>query len=199
MFHIFPVCADPTPTNGAVSNTIFSFNETITVSCSAGYTVQGSSTITCQADGTWSDTAICNPNGKHITLFSHLTKLRYVSFYAVAFKMIAISLSNMNVYSCILTTMHVARDVMLMLVNMQFMVCFHVYLIEPFIMMQIVEVLLLLMDWQQQLVQLLAALQFFPVMLDMTSVRTPQQLSALHLDGRILQLVTFKVQFIHSK
>ena len=83
--------------------------------------------------------------------------------------------------------------------DMQFVVCFRVYLIEPCIMMQIAEVLLLLMDWQQQLVQLLAALQFFPVMLDMTSVRTPQQLSALHLDGRILQLVTFKVQFIHSK
>ena len=59
----FLVCGDPTPSQGNIDNNEFIFNSTVTVTCDSGHVVGGSSSITCQADGTWSDSPICDPSG----------------------------------------------------------------------------------------------------------------------------------------
>ncbi|XP_013396521.1 sushi, von Willebrand factor type A, EGF and pentraxin domain-containing protein 1 isoform X2 [Lingula anatina] len=48
-------CGDPgTPTKGNHSVTATTYQGTVSYSCSTGYKVQGDTTRTCQADGTWS-------------------------------------------------------------------------------------------------------------------------------------------------
>ena len=45
------------PQNGQVTLTATTFMSTATYSCNSGYNLSGSGTRTCQASGTWSDTA----------------------------------------------------------------------------------------------------------------------------------------------
>ena len=45
------------PQNGQVTLTATTFMSTATYSCNAGYNLSGSATRTCEASGTWSDTA----------------------------------------------------------------------------------------------------------------------------------------------
>ena len=45
------------PQNGNVTLTTTTFMSTATYSCNSGYTLSGNETRTCEASGTWSDTA----------------------------------------------------------------------------------------------------------------------------------------------
>ncbi|XP_053398307.1 CUB and sushi domain-containing protein 1-like [Mercenaria mercenaria] len=54
-------CGDPTPSAGTSNDTNYEYGTAIQVSCNSGYTIQGSSSIICQADGTWSDSPTCDP------------------------------------------------------------------------------------------------------------------------------------------
>ena len=45
------------PLNGQVTLTTTTFMSTATYSCNAGYNLSGNATRTCEASGTWSDTA----------------------------------------------------------------------------------------------------------------------------------------------
>jgi len=55
--------APPTaPADGSVSYTSTTFGATATYGCDSGHVLVGASTVTCQADGTWSDSApTCDP------------------------------------------------------------------------------------------------------------------------------------------
>ena len=53
--HIDIDCGDPgTPTNGQRSLSSTTYNSVVTYTCDVGYTLQGASSRTCQADGQWS-------------------------------------------------------------------------------------------------------------------------------------------------
>ena len=54
-------CGDlPAPSNGEVMVSTTEFGSTATYSCNDGYTLEGVSTRTCLASGSWSDSApIC--------------------------------------------------------------------------------------------------------------------------------------------
>ena len=53
--------APAAPTNGLVTGTDFLQGDSVTYSCNTGFAMTGSATATCQADGTWDNTAItCN-------------------------------------------------------------------------------------------------------------------------------------------
>ena len=45
------------PQNGEVTLTATTFMSTATYGCNSGYTLSGNGTLTCEASGTWSDTA----------------------------------------------------------------------------------------------------------------------------------------------
>ena len=64
------VLAPPAPTNGDVTGTSFVEGDTVTYSCNTGFVVTGSTTATCQADGTWDNTAtVCNAGIIYILCF----------------------------------------------------------------------------------------------------------------------------------
>ncbi len=46
------------PNNGAMSGSAVTYQSVITFSCKTGYNIGGSSSRTCQADGTWSGTTV---------------------------------------------------------------------------------------------------------------------------------------------
>jgi len=54
-------CSAPAIPHGTVSNAknVYVYQETVTITCNAGYTIQGQGQIQCQADTTWSDPPIC--------------------------------------------------------------------------------------------------------------------------------------------
>lgn len=57
-------CLDPSPSNGfAVAKNGSTLNSMATVSCNSGYTLNGSTVITCTAFG-WNDSVTCNLQGK---------------------------------------------------------------------------------------------------------------------------------------
>lgn len=56
-------CGDPTPTSGSANDTTYTFGAVIEITCNAGYVIVGTSTIECQADGTWSGSPTCDPSG----------------------------------------------------------------------------------------------------------------------------------------
>lgn len=62
-------CGDPNPANATRNDTDFAYGSVIEIMCDSGYDIIGSSTIICQADGTWSDYPICNPSGKVFILY----------------------------------------------------------------------------------------------------------------------------------
>lgn len=41
------------------------YGQTASITCHAGFELIGPSTVTCQADGTWSYTPTCERKGKH--------------------------------------------------------------------------------------------------------------------------------------
>ena len=43
------------PENGEMTGESFSFGSRVVFNCQEGYTIVGSSTLTCQEDGRWSD------------------------------------------------------------------------------------------------------------------------------------------------
>ena len=55
-------CGSPSePDNGAVTFTSTTFQSQATFTCDSGYSLEGSSSRTCQSDGTWSGQApVCN-------------------------------------------------------------------------------------------------------------------------------------------
>ena len=59
LFYIAAInCGDPgTPTNGQRSLSSTTYNSVVTYTCDVGYTLQGSNSRTCQADGQWSGSA----------------------------------------------------------------------------------------------------------------------------------------------
>ena len=73
-----PPTADP---NGAVSAPVTTLGSVATYTCSSGYTPQGSTMLTCQADGTWDPTTaptcvreliMCKPKELFITILYQL-------------------------------------------------------------------------------------------------------------------------------
>lgn len=59
----FSDCGDPTPYKGRVNDTRTSYGTAIQVTCDKGLDLKGSSTISCQPDGTWSDNPVCDVSG----------------------------------------------------------------------------------------------------------------------------------------
>ena len=59
----YPNCNDPgTPDNGQRDGNSFIYNAVILYSCNNGYNLTGESTLTCQSNGSWSNTTpSCNP------------------------------------------------------------------------------------------------------------------------------------------
>ncbi|KAL4219782.1 hypothetical protein ACF0H5_020194 [Mactra antiquata] len=53
-------CGDPTPYKGIRNNTNTIYDSVVEISCVSGNEIIGNSTITCQADGTWSDNPVCD-------------------------------------------------------------------------------------------------------------------------------------------
>lgn len=41
------------------------YGSTATVTCFQGFEMNGPENVTCQSDGTWSDSTTCDPSGKH--------------------------------------------------------------------------------------------------------------------------------------
>ena len=73
-----PPTADP---NGAVSAPVTTLGSVATYMCNSGYTPQGSTMLTCQADGTWDPTTaptcvreliMCKPKELFITILYQL-------------------------------------------------------------------------------------------------------------------------------
>ena len=64
--HAVVSCGNPgQPVNGQRSDDSFDFGSTVTYTCGAAYRLDGSSTATCQADGTWSSAVpTCSGKGK---------------------------------------------------------------------------------------------------------------------------------------
>ena len=62
-------CGDPTPALGSVNDSATTYGAVVFASCFAGYNLVGSSMLTCQDDGTWSDAPTCFPSG---TLNNHV-------------------------------------------------------------------------------------------------------------------------------
>ena len=60
---VFADCGDPTPTSGMANSSTYTFGSVIEITCNAGYVIVGTSTIECQADGTWSGSPTCDPSG----------------------------------------------------------------------------------------------------------------------------------------
>lgn len=61
---MFTECPDPTPNFGSlISQTNFTYGETVEVYCDVGYDLIGTANITCGADGTWSNVPVCDPSG----------------------------------------------------------------------------------------------------------------------------------------
>ncbi|XP_053398439.1 sushi, von Willebrand factor type A, EGF and pentraxin domain-containing protein 1-like [Mercenaria mercenaria] len=54
-------CGDPTPMNGTRDSQVQTYNASVVITCDDGYEIIGSSPITCQSDGTWSDLPTCHP------------------------------------------------------------------------------------------------------------------------------------------
>ncbi|XP_060568314.1 CUB and sushi domain-containing protein 1-like [Ruditapes philippinarum] len=52
-------CGDPTPTSGFSNHTSTTYQSTADITCDTGYDLQGSSFITCQSNGAWSETPFC--------------------------------------------------------------------------------------------------------------------------------------------
>jgi hypothetical protein len=58
-------CLMPTVANGTIADTPngTTFNETAIISCIDGFKLNGSSTVTCEADGNWSTLPTCDIRG----------------------------------------------------------------------------------------------------------------------------------------
>ena len=57
MFHVFVVvsCGEPaTPVNGRKQGSTYIYGSSVVYACTTGYNLQGSKTVTCQANGHWS-------------------------------------------------------------------------------------------------------------------------------------------------
>ncbi len=64
-------CGDPpTIPNGSRTFTVTTFGGTATYTCNTGYQLSGSSTVTCQASGSWSTVPTCRKNLDHNHQFS---------------------------------------------------------------------------------------------------------------------------------
>lgn len=61
---LFVDCGDPTPVNGLPNTGVTTYGSVLTVSCEDGYDLNGPSQITCQSDGSWTDTPVCVAKGK---------------------------------------------------------------------------------------------------------------------------------------
>ncbi|XP_045179635.2 deleted in malignant brain tumors 1 protein-like [Mercenaria mercenaria] len=53
-------CRDPTPSKGHSNDTNTTYGTVISITCADELNISGNSTIICQADGTWSDTPVCD-------------------------------------------------------------------------------------------------------------------------------------------
>jgi hypothetical protein len=61
---IFLDCGDPAPNNGKSNVTVFTYGTIAKIECEPGFNIPGDSVITCQSDGTWSDSLVCNTSGE---------------------------------------------------------------------------------------------------------------------------------------
>ncbi|KAH3735246.1 hypothetical protein DPMN_041709 [Dreissena polymorpha] len=54
-------CGNPSPINGAVNVSTYTFGTVAEVNCTVGHTITGNPVITCGSNGIWSDSPICDP------------------------------------------------------------------------------------------------------------------------------------------
>ena len=76
-------CAKPTITNGNVSpsDATVDYDATYDVTCDAGFTISGSITMTCGADGTFDQTPTCE--GKKQTNFQYTQNYSSTALVAI--------------------------------------------------------------------------------------------------------------------
>ena len=65
VFLIISDCGDPSPTLGSANDTAYIYGTVLAITCNTGHSRTGEAVITCQEDGTWTDTPTCAPDGTY--------------------------------------------------------------------------------------------------------------------------------------